>query len=386
MYWAQKNTINLLAIGCLFLVVNGTSVSACTILTLVFGDQVLMGNNEDFTKRGAVWFVPASEGKLGRINFGFHDWKGKRENFAQGSMNEKGLAFDAAVVQKVLWQADPEKPTPKNLIELIMDTCSTVDQAIELFGKNNCQYLAVSQFMFADATGASAVITWDADGLSVTRKPSNHQVVTNTRLSIPTYRCVRWTKANQIIAGAETSGKTGLEIVREALESVHQHGQGFTSYSCVYDLKKRRVHIYNLTNFEEVVEFDLLNELEKGATEHLLKDLFQLSPTLKTVKSKEQRVDYGTRQSLPVASLTRLAGIYETDTTPVATVQIAVHENGLKVVKEGQPDELLFPESEQMFRLNPDRGQVSFQFDANNRVVSLTLHKQIDVVAKRISD
>ncbi len=31
---------------------------ACTIITSVSRGHVLMGNNEDFTKRGAIWFVP----------------------------------------------------------------------------------------------------------------------------------------------------------------------------------------------------------------------------------------------------------------------------------------------------------------------------------------
>lgn len=360
-----------------------SQLSACTIMTLVADDQVWMGNNEDFTKRGAVWFVPADNGKHGRINFGFHDWTGKREKFAQGSMNEKGLAFDAAVTPKVGWVADDRKPSPDNLIEQIMDSCETVDQAVRMFRENNCRHLAGSQFMFADATGASAVIGWNlTTGLSVERRTGNHQVVTNTHLAGCTYRCARWTRATRVI---KKDPNPTFDTVRRALEAVHQHGTGFTSYSCIYDLKQTKVSIYNLCNFDEVMTFDLRDELAKGESGYRLKDLFDDSPRLKEITSKPQRVDYGTRIKIDSSHLKRFAGLYETDVNPKTTVRVEAIADGLKVSNPGQDSAILFPESATMFRIAPDRGQVSFQLN-NENVVSLTLHKQIDVTAKRISD
>ena len=376
-----------LAIGTLQILLIGSQlrpVAACTIMTLVVGDQVWMGNNEDFTKRGAVWFVPSVEGKFGRVNFGFHDWVGKRENFAQGSMNEKGLAFDAAVTPKVQWAADDRKPSPENLIELIMDTCETVNEAVQMFRDNNCHHLSGGQFLFADATGASAVIAWNSStGLSVEHRSGNHQVVANTHLADTTYRCARWTRATQVIS---EDPQPSFDTVRRALEAVHQHGKGFTSYSCIYDLKLRRVSIYNLTNFDEVVTFDLSDELANGPSSHLLKNLFDDSPRLREVTSKQQRVDFGTRIKIGSRDLNRLAGVYETETNPQVTVRVEPMEDGLRVINEGQSDAILFPESETVFRISPDRGQVSFQMNEQNDVISLTLHKQIDVVAKRVGN
>ncbi len=69
--------------------------SACTVFCVVRDGKVLFCNNEDFTKPGFIWLVAAEKGRFGRVNLGFDD------GFAQGSMNEKGLAFDATALQKV---------------------------------------------------------------------------------------------------------------------------------------------------------------------------------------------------------------------------------------------------------------------------------------------
>ena len=62
---------------------------ACTAFLVAQGDTVLVGDNEDyFNPRTHVWFVPAEEGKLGRVYFGFDDFN------PQGGMNERGLFFD----------------------------------------------------------------------------------------------------------------------------------------------------------------------------------------------------------------------------------------------------------------------------------------------------
>ena len=114
----RRNECFLIISGCLlavFAAVTSSIVSACTLFTIVQNDIVLMANNEDFTKQGAVWFIPARDGKFGRVNVGFHNIFGRPEEFAQGSMNQQGLAFDAAVVAKIPRKPDPNKETPDNL-------------------------------------------------------------------------------------------------------------------------------------------------------------------------------------------------------------------------------------------------------------------------------
>ncbi len=356
---------------------------ACTVFTISTPTIVLMGNNEDFTKLGAIWFVPGRDGKLGRVNVGFHDGFGKVETFAQGSMNEKGLAFDAMVVGKVAWQQDPAKQTPRNLADQIIDKCETVAEAIDYFRKYNCPYLANTQFMFADASGASAVIAWEPNrGLSVVNGKGAFQIATNTRLAATGYRCQRFMRVTQELNAAQS---LDIEAARRSLQAVHQHGPGgFTSYACIYDLRNRMIYLYNLTNYDEAVSFDLTEQLAKGQASHLMKNLFKSSPSIQEVQSGTQRVNFGTRIELGRDQLEKFVGEYSPDVAPEIRVRIEATDEGLLVHNPGQSVAKLFPETKTIFRIAPDRGQVSFEVSETGQASGLTLHKGQDVKATRV--
>lgn len=362
---------------CVLLSQPWSSAKACSIFTVVRDGQVLMGNNEDALSPGVVWFEPASEGKFGRVNVGFDD------AFAQRSMNEKGLSFDGAALARVPWEADPNKPTPENLIEIIMNECATVNEAIEYFEQQNCTHLAVAQIMFADATGDSAVITWlPGKGLSVVRIEGDHQVVTNNRLEQSRYRDQRYVRAEQELVNRPDAS---LQTMAAVMEAVHQRGSGaFTTYSTVYDLKKKKIFIYNLANFEEVVEFDVLKELKKGRNLYKTRSLFENSPGMSTLKKAKQRTVFDTRITLSREVLDSYAGAYAPNDTPDAQFTVERAGKGLRVINPPQPDALLFAESETMFRIKPDRGQVSFTLDQDGKVTGLTLHREIDLHATRV--
>ncbi len=348
----------------------------CSIFTLVRDGRVLMGNNEDYVQPGVIWFVPGKKGRYGRVNVGFD------VEFAQGGMNEAGLAFDGTALAPVPWQPDPGKPTPDNLVDVIMNECATVAQAIEYFQRNNCRHLANGQLMFADASGDAAVVSWLPEiGLSVVRIEGDPLIVTNDRLEASGYRCQRYVRAEQILAETDDAS---IDTAVAVLDAVHQHGPGaFTTYSTVYDLKARRLYLYNLANFEEAVEFDLKEKLAKGTKVHLMKTLFEHSPALDDIKRREQRVSYDTRISLDPATLDAFTGTYSPVEAPDVRFKVERAGDELRVINPGQPDAYLFPESETSFRIEPDRGTVSFDVDDSGYVTGLTLHKARDLVAVR---
>jgi len=354
-----------------------TVAHACSIFTVVRDGQVLMGNNEDYVLPGVVWFVPAKDGKFGRVNVGFDT------GFAQGSMNEKGLSFDGAALPEIAWEPDPSKETPKNVVDLIMNECATVSEAITYFEKYNAPFMKNAQIMFADATGDSAVITWLPEtGLSVVRIEGDHQVVTNNRLEASGYRCQRFVKAEQTLAERTDAS---LDTMVAVMDSVHNRGPGaFTSYSTVYDLKKRKMFIYNLANFEEVVEFDLAAELKKGRKKYGMRSLFKNSPKLKDIKGAEQRYFWDTRVTLSASTLDKYVGTYAPNEAPDVKIRVERDGEELRVINPGQPAAILYSETENVFRLKPDRGQVTFNVDADGAVTGMTLHKQRDMHAKRV--
>jgi penicillin V acylase-like amidase (Ntn superfamily) len=369
--------IGLLALGLRAL---HESAQACAMFTMVSGDTVLMGNNEDFIKPGYVWFVPADDGRLGRVNFGFSD------KFAQGSMNEKGLCFDAAVVTEVPWEPDPEKENvdkgTKNLLEHIMNTCGTVEEAIALFETYNCAHLASSQFMLADATGASAVVTWLPDtGLSVVERTGDYLINTNTRLEASQFRCKRYVLAERKLASATAPS---VEVARDALDTIHQEGEGaFTSYSNVYDLKNRLSHVYNLANYDEVVTFDLTAELAKGPHRVALKKLFRNSPKLSALR-KANRRSYETAIALPTNSLARFSGKYSV-MDGKTSVGIKVEGDILRLVPPDGKAAHLFPESETKFRIR-EGGQLTFTLSPDGEVTGFVLHRNGDHVGSKLPE
>lgn len=348
---------------------------ACSMFTMTLGDRVLMGNNEDYIKPGYVWFMPGGRNRLGRVNFGFDD------KFAQGSMNEKGLCFDAAVVPEVPYARDDDKKTPENLIEKIMNECTTVDEAIDYFRRFNAPHLSRTQFMFADKTGASVVIAWMPEtGLSIVRKTGDHQLITNTRLEISAYRCERFVIADRVLTA---DGEDPVAVARDALASIHQRGpQAYTSYSNIFDLVRGEIYVYNLADYDEVVTFNLAEELEKGKQSHALSELFTNGDRLAEMTSAEPR-RYDTESELSGEILDRYAGTYE---APGGAGQFTLRRDANELILAGAGDEAhLYPESETLFRIR-EGGQITFDVNDTGAVNGLTLHRFGDHFAKRIGD
>jgi hypothetical protein len=357
-------------------------VLACTFFAVHHDSKIFFCNNEDFTKPGYVWFTPKESGKYGRVNLGFDD------NFAQGSMNEKGLAFDAAALQYVPWIPDPMRETPRNLLEKIMNECGTVKEALEYFEKYNCHHLADGQFLFADAEGDMAVVSWlPEQGLSISRTKADHLVVTNTRLEASGYRCQRSIRVEQVLAESKPQDVNGLAAV---LDAVHQHGPGgFTSYSNIFDLKSRKIFVFNLANYSESIELDLQEELSKNhAASTPLASLFSHSPSLDDIRSGEQRTQYGTAIELSVAELDELTGTYSPESDSSVRFTVRRDNRVLLVDNPGQPTATLFSESKLSFRIAPDRGQVTFLTaeDDEMKVTGLILHKERDLRAVRVAE
>ncbi|MEM1179289.1 MAG: DUF3471 domain-containing protein, partial [Acidobacteriota bacterium] len=169
----------------------------------------------------------------------------------------------------------------------------------------------------------------------------------------------------------------------EVLNSLRQQGPFFTTYSTVYDPKARAISIFNLANFNEVRTFRLAEELAKKPKTYRLAKIFDESPDIDEIREMEPRRDFGTRVTLSAEILDRYTGVYR----PAPDVTVRVEREGDELRVHG-PEGVahLFAESERVFRLAPDRGQVSFTVAADGSVDGMTLHKQADLYAARVGD
>jgi hypothetical protein len=343
---------------------------ACAMITAVDGDKVFFANNEDYIEPGYYWVKPATQGRSGYLAFGF------KNRFMQGGMNDKGLCFDAAVVSSVPWQADSSKRDTGTLIEKMMEECGSVGEVLALFRTYNCAYLASAQFMFADATGAAAVVTWGPDGkLSVVERSDRFLMNTNVRLEYCAYRCPRYVVAERILNEASAYSR---EVLARALDAIHQEGKNaFTTYSYIAEPKTMEVHIYTLANFGEVVTLNLNEELARGTHGGPLKALFKNSPKLRDMRKAEPR-HYETEIKLDASQIARYFGKYRISDPPTDVVVRSSRMGRITMIIGTQGPLILAPESATKFRILPDQGQVSFQVNTDGAVEGFVLHRNGD--------
>jgi predicted choloylglycine hydrolase len=247
---------------------------ACTIVTMAKGEQVLIGNNEDWTDpQTKMWFYPAANGEYGRVCFGFS----KDFGFPQGGINDQGLFLDANALEPTGWQPDPGKPLFDDSIvsinAYILAHCATVDDAIAFFKKYSV-FLGGGKFVIADAQGDSIVVEWANGKDQIIRRSGFYQISTN----IPQWNIVpgkvsddRYNIAERVILN---KNEVSIAAMRAVLAATHKEWSYPTIYSYICDLKKLRVYVYNFHNFEEAYEFDLREELKKGKKSHDLPALF----------------------------------------------------------------------------------------------------------------
>ncbi|MBM3309930.1 MAG: hypothetical protein FJY80_00300 [Candidatus Aminicenantes bacterium] len=249
----------------------------CTIIMVGGKKLALAGNNEDHDDPFAkIWIIPASKNEFGRICFGF-------ERPAQGGMNDQGLFIDGnALTPETGWVADPNKPSlpeleGRNMLDLILAQCATVDDVLAFFQKWNVSSLRRAKFPVADRSGASAVIEWGRGGLQFNRKSSGYQISTNfvtSNFEKGSHPCNRYRTAEAMLSRTE---KLDIALVRSILSATNFEAGGPTVYSDICDLRNGIIYIYNYHNFENPVILNLKDELKKGAKTFDLPSLFNIA-------------------------------------------------------------------------------------------------------------
>jgi tetratricopeptide (TPR) repeat protein len=265
----MKYLVYLLVI--ILLLASANPAGGCTIVMVAKGHIVLAGNNEDWRNpKTKIWFVPASEGEYGRVCVGFDNM------FVQGGMNDQGLFIDANALSPTGWEPVEGKPTFQGNLDTILAKCATVEEAIDLLDKHNFPGLARARFPIADRTGASVVIEYGQGKVQYVRKTGVYQIATNFVISNvkgERYPCTRYRVADKMLKNAED---VSLDLVRAVLSATHQEGQYPTVYSNICDLRNGILYLYNFHNFEEVVRFNLEEELKKGRKVYDIPSLFSI--------------------------------------------------------------------------------------------------------------
>lgn len=258
----------------------------CTTVFTARGDARLAANNLDCSNVfPRVWFVPGSPGRHGRFCYGTDP----EERIAEGGMNERGLYIAVNALDKDTgWRADPELPDweqwegwfESGVPDGILAMCESVDEAVAVFKAYNLLTLAHVKFLIADAKGASVIVEWTKDGLTVVpRGDANEQISTNFVTSAfgdGEEPCYRYRLARKLVA--EPGWVPGVDSLRAALSAVHLEFQTPTVLSSICNLATGEIHLYYFHDFERAVVFDIHSELAAGRHGYLLSDLFDPKP------------------------------------------------------------------------------------------------------------
>jgi len=230
-------------------VMMASAVDACTIFVLTDGAHALFCNNEDWSDpQTRIWFVPAASWRLGCAYVGFGNL------YPQGGLNANGLAYDwVNFGVKVKWSRSPElKPVGGPASMRMLETCSTVDEAVAFYRTHWESGFVTSRILVADRSGASAII-FARDGKLQIEKDDRcrgfgygHEVMDKMLAQRP-----------------ETTPASGFDI----LIAARQPGKYATKYSNIYDLKSEEIYLLPHPGKSDVVKLNLGDELKKG--EHM---------------------------------------------------------------------------------------------------------------------
>ena len=244
------------------------NLQACSFFCAARNGEVLMAGNEDwhdpFSK---IWTRPSTKDNYGIIYLGHSDYQ------AQIGINEYGLAFDFAAIDKVEGKNNIEKTTfEDDLFSEILAKCKTVDEALSFLKKYQF-HTPFSQALLADATGNSILINQDA----IIKRIGDYQISTNfnaCNISSKNYDCLRYDIVDK---GLSKRKPISIDSFRTLLSRVRQGGNNPTQFSYVFNLKRGEIYLYSFNNYENVVKLNVKEELSKGFRLRNLKQLFPVS-------------------------------------------------------------------------------------------------------------
>lgn len=246
-------------------IVLSNSLAASIVIYGKSGRKVLVGKNMDRTEpNGRIWFIPEKQGAYGAIYLGIE------EDDPRSGFNSEGLF--CTIVESPHWQVntDPGKEVLfGNLIEHIMETCSSVEEVRALWKTYNLYDLHYSQIMVADKGGEALII----ESNSVVEPVDGFLVMTNfyqTKPELGTTGQDRFELAQQFKHGNGIS----FDKFRQLLSKLHHEIDVSTAYSYLSDLKKGSITLYNFHDFETSVVLNVSQELAKGERSLTIQELF----------------------------------------------------------------------------------------------------------------
>ena len=190
-------------------------------------------------------------------------------------MNDQGLCYDAnSIPVQTL-----DNTGDWHVLDAHWDIlwhCRTVDDAINWYQNHPVDYTNWNgQWNYVDASGAGVVVTaTDGEIVFVSKEDESYLVSTNFNLAEPSshffdYPCKRYDTATTMLNEIE-DGELTVDLCCDVLDATHFEETLFsdikTLYSTIYNPIEKKIYLYYLYDFENVVTFDLEEEFSKVDT------------------------------------------------------------------------------------------------------------------------
>jgi len=261
-----------------------SQLQACSAFYAKDKNNIYVGINVDWrVPDSKIYFFPAADNKYGYLYFNIRGYFNSNSFGDTGGINDQGLFYEWT---DNLYSKDPSFHVPGTvnyngyLLDLIMTTCSTVEEAENLFKTYNAPYFAYTHLLIGDQSGNSLVIERaEGDSLAFIRSGKTYQLVTNFLVSYldnpktaDFIGCYRYEYIDKML---ENNKDISMDLFRTILDGAANKGQeNPTIYSIIYNLKNLDVYTYVYHNYEEAFKFNLVEELKKGHRSLSLPPLF----------------------------------------------------------------------------------------------------------------
>jgi Acyl-coenzyme A:6-aminopenicillanic acid acyl-transferase len=248
----------------ILIIAQANNLKGCTLFWSAQDDKILCAKNMDWPNKDTrMLFIPASEGKYGRMYFGIESGYGFTNT---SGMNEMGLWYaGASLPERTDIYNTYNKPRwDYELVEKIMEECSTVDEAIEVFSVYWEPHWS-GHTLIADKYGDCVAIEYGENDVVFIRNDQNFQVMTNFYLSDTInerwYNCYRYNIAYDLLSN---NPELSFGLFRDIAKETHAEGDFQTTLTTIHDLNNGLIQVYNMHNYHEFVCINLAEELEKG--------------------------------------------------------------------------------------------------------------------------
>ncbi len=238
----------------------------CTIFTVSNDTEVFFCSNEDFfPNHMRMYFIPASNGKYGKVLFGFTIYN----TFSPLSgMNDQGLCADENSVSKTPVKRDENKTDylQNNLFTRLLEECADVNEVIEWIKNSMYNFIQMesypSQTHIADRYGNAIVLGIDPNGnINYTLKSGDYLVSTNFNLLHGIKSTYRYDVANEML---NSMVNLSVSSCASVLNATAQRNSWGTTYSTIMKPKTGTIYIYQYADFDHYAELNLYEELSKG--------------------------------------------------------------------------------------------------------------------------